>query len=339
MQIHVVAKQWMWKTQHPNGAREINALHVPIGSRSTLVMTSEDVIHSFFVPQFRIKQDVLPGRYTQTWFQATKPGTFHLFCTQLCGTEHARMVGDVVAMAPDDYARWSAAQPQADDIAKEGEKPVPLARLLGLPRARRSRSTRRPLAASTASPCISTDGRTVAADDAYIRDSILQPGRDIVDGYPNIMPSFAGPDRRRRDPRAHRLYPLAARPEGERPDEPGDRHRHRRFEPPELPSMRRPRSRSWLFTTDHKRIAHPLRDHHHHLLPHRRRRDQPGALRTADPERQFLSGRHLQQAVHAAWRDHGVVLPDPVDPQHARQFPAAADDRRAGRGLPASSTC
>ncbi len=85
-------------------------------------MTSEDVIHSFFVPQFRIKQDVLPGRYTQTWFQATMPGTFHLFCTQLCGTEHARMVGDVVAMTPDDYARWSAAQPEADDIAKEGEK-------------------------------------------------------------------------------------------------------------------------------------------------------------------------------------------------------------------------
>ena len=191
MQIHVLAKQWMWKTQQPNGAREINALHVPINTPIELEMTSEDVIHSFFVPQFRIKQDVLPGRYTQTWFEATVPGTFHLFCTQLCGTEHARMVGEVVAMTPDDYARWSAAQPEADDIAKDGEK---LFRALGCSGCHAQGSTVHapPLAGLYGQPVHLADGRTVVADDAYIRDSILQPAHDITVGYPNIMPSFSG---------------------------------------------------------------------------------------------------------------------------------------------------
>lgn len=191
LEIHVVAKQWMWKTQHPNGAREINALHIPVGEPVTLAMTSEDVIHSFFVPQFRIKQDVLPGRYTQTWFQATKAGTFHLFCTQLCGTEHARMVGDVIAMPAAEYARWSAAQPQADDIAKEGES---LFRSLGCSGCHALSSTVHApsLVGLYGRPVHLTDGRTVTANDAYLRDSILQPARDIVDGYANIMPSFAG---------------------------------------------------------------------------------------------------------------------------------------------------
>ena len=191
MQIHVVAKQWMWKTQHPSGAREINALHVPINTPVTLLMTSQDVIHSFFVPQFRIKQDVLPGRYTQTWFEATTPGTFHIFCTQLCGTEHARMTGEVVAMSQEDYARWSVAQPEADDIARTGES---LFRSLGCSGCHALGATVHapPLLGLYGKPVHLTDGRTVMADDAYIRDSILQPGRDIVDGYPNIMPSFAG---------------------------------------------------------------------------------------------------------------------------------------------------
>ena len=191
LEIHVVAKQWMWKTQHPNGAREIDALHVPIGEPVTLLMTSEDVIHSFFVPQFRIKQDVVPGRYTQTWFEATVPGTYHLFCTQLCGTEHARMVGDVVAMKQQDYAAWTAAQPQGDDIAKQGES---LFRSLGCSGCHAISSTVHApsLVGLYGKPVHLTDGRTVVADDAYLRDSILQPARDIVDGYPNIMPSFSG---------------------------------------------------------------------------------------------------------------------------------------------------
>ena len=147
-------------------------------------MTSEDVIHSFFVPQFRIKQDVLPGRYTQTWFQATKAGTFHLFCTQLCGTEHARMVGRRHCHAGRTITPAGAPRSrEADDIAKEGEEPVPLARLLGLPCAVLDRARTERSIGLYGKPVHLSDGRTVTADDAYLRDSILQPARDIVDGY------------------------------------------------------------------------------------------------------------------------------------------------------------
>ena len=190
MEIHVVAKQWMWKTEHPNGAREINALHVPVGEPVRLMMTSQDVIHSFFVPQFRIKQDVVPGRYTQTWFQATKLGTFHLFCTQLCGTEHARMVGDVVVMTARDFARWSAAQPQADDIAAQG---ATLFHSLGCSGCHEGSAVHAPqLAGLYGKPVKLSDGRQVIADDAFIRDMILMPHAKVPAGYEPIMPSFSG---------------------------------------------------------------------------------------------------------------------------------------------------
>lgn len=190
LQIHVIAKQWMWKTEHPSGAREINALHVPVGEPVTLIMTSEDVIHSFFVPQFRIKQDVLPGRYTQTWLTATKTGVYHLFCTQLCGTEHARMVGDVVVMKKEDYAKWTAAQPMASDIAKNGEA---LFRALGCSGCHMGSRVHAPSLAGLYGQRVHlSDGRVVTADDAYIHDSILRPGKDIVAGYEDIMPSFKG---------------------------------------------------------------------------------------------------------------------------------------------------
>lgn len=120
VEIHVQAKQWMWKTRHANGAQEIDALHVPLGQRVRLIMTSQDVIHSFFVPAFRVKQDVLPGRLTELRFTPTKPGTYELFCAEYCGTLHARMGGTVTVLEPDDYARWLAAQPEADDLAGEG---------------------------------------------------------------------------------------------------------------------------------------------------------------------------------------------------------------------------
>src|SRR5690606_32197701 len=101
--INVVGKQWMWKFQHPNGRREINDLHVPVGQPVKLTMTSQDVIHSFFVPAFRVKRDVIPGRISTAWFEATKPGTYHLFCAEYCGTEHSLMVGSVIAMGPEEY--------------------------------------------------------------------------------------------------------------------------------------------------------------------------------------------------------------------------------------------
>ena len=122
LEIHVVAKQWMWKTQQPNGAREIDALHIPVGKPVRLVMTSQDVIHSFFVPAFRVKQDVVPGRDTEIWFQATKTGVFPLLCAEYCGTDHSMMRGRIVVMRPEDYAEWLSHQPEGDDLAHDGAK-------------------------------------------------------------------------------------------------------------------------------------------------------------------------------------------------------------------------
>ena len=191
MEVHVTGKQWMWKTQHGNGAREINTLHVPVNVPVRVVLTSEDVIHSFFVPAFRIKRDVLPGRYLETWFKATKTGTFHLFCTQFCGTQHSRMIGSVVVMPQDEFAKWLRAQPQADDIAKEG---AALFVSLGCAGCHEGNSAVRApgLAGVYGGPVQLSDGRSVVADDAYIRNSILQPGKDIVAGFQNQMPSFNG---------------------------------------------------------------------------------------------------------------------------------------------------
>jgi cytochrome c oxidase subunit 2 len=191
LEIHVVAKQWMWKTQHSNGAREINELHVPLDTPVRLVMTSEDVIHSFFVPAFRMKKDVLPGRYTETWFRPTKLGTFHLFCAEYCGSEHSRMIGRIVVMQKDAYAQWLAAQPQGDGLAKTGEA---IFRARGCSGCHSEAST-------VHAPDLNglygrkvqlADGRTVTADEAYLRDSMLMPRRDVVAGFEPIMPSYAG---------------------------------------------------------------------------------------------------------------------------------------------------
>jgi len=191
LEIHVDAKQWMWKTRHPNGAREINALHVPRGEAVRLVMTSQDVIHSFFVPAFRLKQDVLPGRFTETWFRATQPGEYHLLCAEFCGTDHARMRGAVTVMEPEEYTRWAAAQPMELDLAAEGSALFTSLGCSGCHAA--ASSVHAPSLAGIYGRVIHlSDGRTVRADSAYIRDSILQPKRDVVAGYAPIMPTFAG---------------------------------------------------------------------------------------------------------------------------------------------------
>ncbi len=191
LEVHVLAKQWMWKTQHSNGAREINELHVPIGKAVRLVMTSQDAIHSFFVPAFRIKQDVLPGRDTETWFKATKLGVFPLFCAEYCGTNHSAMRGRVVVMRDDDYARWLSHQPEGDDLAHLGAKLFLSQGCSGCHAA--SSSVHAPKLEGLYGQTVQlSDGRRVRADDAYVRDSILQPKRDIVAGFEPIMPSFAG---------------------------------------------------------------------------------------------------------------------------------------------------
>lgn len=188
--IYVVAKQWMWKTQHPNGQREINALHVPLGEPVRLVMTSEDVIHSFYVPAFRVKQDVLPGRYTQLWFTATKLGRFPLFCAEFCGADHAVMRGEIDVMPPAMYAQWLAGH-ASQTLATRGEA---LFRQFGCSGCHGPQSTvyAPSLDGLYGKTVALADGSQVIADDRYLRDSIMLPSLQVVAGYAPIMPSYQG---------------------------------------------------------------------------------------------------------------------------------------------------
>ena len=191
MQVFVVGKQWMWKMQHPSGMREINTLHVPVGKPVRLTMISQDVLHSFFVPAFRIKHDVIPGRYTYTWFQATKPGTYHLFCAEYCGTKHSGMIGEVIAMEPAQYQAWLAGGVGEGSMASNGEK---LFTSLGCITCHSGQSGARGpnLAGVFGSQQRLADGRTVTADENYLRESILNSQAKVVLGYQPIMPTFAG---------------------------------------------------------------------------------------------------------------------------------------------------
>jgi cytochrome c oxidase subunit 2 len=190
MEIYCVGKQWMWKFQHTEGQREINELHVPAGRDVRMVMTSQDVIHSFYVPAFRIKADVLPGRYTSTWFHATVPGRYHLFCAEYCGTQHSGMVGEVIVMDPADYERWAAGGVDGS-LASAGEKSF---QQYGCSMCHRSDAAGRGpnLVAVFGRAVLLDDGRTVTADESYVRESILNPGAKIVSGFKNIMPTFEG---------------------------------------------------------------------------------------------------------------------------------------------------
>lgn len=188
--VFVVGKQWMWKVQHPDGRREINTLHVPVGQPTRLVMISEDVIHSFYVPAFRIKQDVLPGRYTDQWFTATKPGTYDLYCAEFCGTDHARMGGSVVVMNLADYQRWLGGESH-DGLAARG---AALFRQLGCSGCHDPASgVHAPnLDGLYGSTVPLADGTQVRADDRYIHDSIVLPLSQVAAGYPPVMPSYQG---------------------------------------------------------------------------------------------------------------------------------------------------
>jgi cytochrome c oxidase subunit 2 len=190
LEVDVVGKQWMWKFQHPGGQREIDTLHVPVGQPVKLTVTSQDVIHSFFVPAFRIHLDAVPGRYRTIWFRPTQVGSFHLFCSQYCGTQHSGMVGEIVVMQPEDYAHWLAAAPEGS-MASEGEK---LFRQLACNACHTGDSAARaPYLEDLYGREVSLqNGSTVTADDNYIRESIVNPEARIVAGYKPIMPTFQG---------------------------------------------------------------------------------------------------------------------------------------------------
>ncbi|MGH6971741.1 MAG: cytochrome c oxidase subunit II, partial [Caulobacteraceae bacterium] len=188
-EIHVVAKQWMWKVEQPSGVREIDTLHAPLGVPVKLVMTSQDVIHSFSVPAFRLKQDVVPGRYTEMTFQATQAGTFELYCDQYCGLDHAHMIGKVIVMAPADYARWAAAQPQEGGLAAQGEK-IFVSSGCGGCHGDGAAVHAPSLNGLYGSTIPLSDGRFVTANETYIHDCILNPHKNVPAGYAPIMPSF-----------------------------------------------------------------------------------------------------------------------------------------------------
>jgi cytochrome c oxidase subunit 2 len=191
-EIFVIGKQWMWHLQHPEGRREINELHVPVGVPVKLTMTSEDVIHDFSVPAFRIKKDVLPGRYSTIWFQATQTGTYHFFCAQYCGAEHSAMIGWVYVMSQSDYARWlSAGAGQSESMEAAGERLF--TQLSCVTCHAKDNGGRSPsLVGLFGHDVTLRDGSTRLADEAYIRDAIVKPNSMPLRGYATVMPSFQG---------------------------------------------------------------------------------------------------------------------------------------------------
>jgi cytochrome c oxidase subunit 2 len=191
MEVRVVGKQWMWKFQHASGRREINTLHVPLGQPVKLTMISEDVIHSMYVPAFRMKRDVLPGSYATCWFEATKTGEFHLFCAEYCGTNHSRMTGKVVVMEPAAFEAWLGG----------GANEAPQVAGKRLFEELRCATCHQPASGEGRCPSLAgligrevklTSGATITADDNYLRESILRPAAKVVAGFQPIMPSFEG---------------------------------------------------------------------------------------------------------------------------------------------------
>jgi cytochrome c oxidase subunit 2 len=188
LEVFVVGKQWMWKVQHMSGRREINELHVPLGQPVKLLLTSEDVIHSFYVPAFRVKTDVLPGRYTILWFEPTRVGEFHLFCAEYCGTKHSQMIGSIVVMEPRDYQGWLS-EGASVSLSAAGER---LFTDLGCSTCHQEKATGRgpPLRGLYGSTVRLQGGDEVVADEGYIRESIVEPQKRVVAGYQPVMPSY-----------------------------------------------------------------------------------------------------------------------------------------------------
>jgi cytochrome c oxidase subunit 2 len=191
MNIYIVGKQWMWKAEHPGGQHEINALHVPVGKPVQLTMISMDVFHSFSIPDFRVKREVIPGRYSTVWFQATEPGTYHLFCTQYCGTKHSGMIGEITVMTPEDYQKWTEESTSGASLAQNGER---LFASMGCNACHNgSPAARGPnLAGVYGTKPTLTNGSQVLVNDAYLRDAILNPSQHVTAGYNPIMPTYQG---------------------------------------------------------------------------------------------------------------------------------------------------
>jgi len=191
MNIYVVGKQWMWKAEHPGGQHEINSLHIPMGQPIQLTLISQDVFHSFSIPAFRVKREAIPGRYTNVWFEATTPGTYHLFCTQYCGTNHSAMIGDIVVLTPDNYKKWLAESTSGSSLAQNGER-LFASLSCGACHSGRPDARGPSLANVFGSHLTLSNGQTALADEGYLRESILNPSEHITQGYSPIMPTYQG---------------------------------------------------------------------------------------------------------------------------------------------------
>ena len=192
VEIYVVGKQWMWKIQHSTGQREINELHIPVRRKIKLVMGTEDVIHDFFIPAFRIKADVVPGKYTNLWFEATQAGRYYLFCAEYCGMNHSGMIGSVVAMEPREFDEWLSGSSNQQSPAVAGQQ---IYETLGCA------SCHGPTGEGGRGPALAgvfgkkvflNNGQSIMADEGYIRESILNPQAKLVSGFGPIMPTFQG---------------------------------------------------------------------------------------------------------------------------------------------------
>ena len=192
LEVYVVGKQWMWKFQHATGQREINELHVPVGRKIRLIMATEDVIHDVFVPAFRIKADVVPGRYTTEWFEATKPGRYHFFCAEYCGMNHSGMGGFVVVMEPTDFENWLSGNANQMSPAAAGQQMFESLGCASCHGANAEGGRGPALLGVYGSNVALNNGQTVRADEAYVRESIMNPQAKIVTGFGPIMPSFQG---------------------------------------------------------------------------------------------------------------------------------------------------
>ena len=192
VEIYVVGKQWMWKFQHATGQREINEIHVPLGRKIKLIMTSEDTIHDLFIPAFRVKADVLPGKYTTQWFEATKSGTYHLFCAEYCGMDHSAMIGSVVVMEPAEFDNWLAGSSSQQSPALAGQQLYQTLGCVSCHGATGEGGRGPALAGIFGRQVFLKGGASLKVDEVYIRESIVDPQARIVDGFGPIMPTFQG---------------------------------------------------------------------------------------------------------------------------------------------------
>ena len=304
----------MWKVQHVSGQREINELHIPVGRPVRLIMTSEDVIHDFSIPAFRVKADVIPGRFVQIWFEPTKPGSYRIFCAEYCGTEHSGMIGQVIVMEPAAYQTWLSGGAPESSLAATGEK---LFADLACNTCHRPDSRGRgPMLDNVfGKPVQLHDGSVVTADESYIRESILAPAAKVTAGFQPVMPAFQGLVSE------EQLLALIEYIKSLSPQQPAPNQTTMMARRISRSPLSERRLRHQVVAADPRSQAHraPVPRGDYAVLLHRRRVRRADPARARDALGRPGERRHLQRALHDARHRHGVLLP------HSRRFPRCSE--------------